>query len=302
MGFSALARLILDLGVPRGRWGPMIRRMAEKVWFITGCSSGLGRALALRALERGDKVFATARHTDSFGEWHARWPASLHTAALDVTDFESVQRCVDEAIRVFGRVDVLVNNAGCGLLGALEESSFEEIRRNFEVNFFGALAVIKCALPHFRAAKSGHVLNISAAAAISNYAGFGVYGAAKCALEGMSESLLQESRGFGLKVTIVEPGPFRTEFISRSLKRASTSISDYESSAGKFGRVIASMDGRQPGDPVRAADAMLAVVDAERPPLRLVLGKYAIEKARRALSQREGEIKAWEELGMNTDY
>jgi NAD(P)-dependent dehydrogenase (short-subunit alcohol dehydrogenase family) len=231
----------------------------------------------------------------------SRWPATAHLEELDVCNQEQVFGVVAAAVRVFGRIDVLVNNAGYGLVGALEEGSMAQIRRNFEVNFFGALELIRCALPYFRAAKKGHVLNVSAAAAITNYAGFGAYGAAKSALEGASESLALEGRTFGLRVTIVQPGPFRTDFISRSLERAEGAIAEYEGSAGKFSKFIAGMDGKQPGDPVLAARAMLDVVDAERPPLRLVLGQYALEKVRRSLSQRETELKLWESVGKAAD-
>ena len=275
--------------------------MAEKVWLITGCSSGFGRALAKAALNRGDRVVVTARNTATLAEFAAQWPATGHLAALDVTDFRQVKEVVDESVRVFGRIDVLVNNAGYGLLGALEECSSEQIRRNFEVNFFGPLELVRCALPHFRAAKSGHVVNISAAAAISNYAGFGVYGSAKCALEGMSESLAAEGRAFGLKVTIVQPGPFRTEFIARSLDRTQPAISEYEASAGKFAKFIDTIDGKQPGDADLAAQAILQAVDADRPPSRLVLGKYALDKSRRSLASREAELKAWETVGLAAD-
>ena len=276
--------------------------MTEKVWLITGCSSGFGRALAEAALERGDRVVATARNTASLLELAARWPGTVHLAELDVTDTAQCGTVVEETVRVFGRLDVLANNAGYGLVGAVEESTPEQIQRNFAVNFFGPLALIRAALPHFRAAKSGHVLNISAAAAIANYAGFGIYGAAKCALEGVSESLALEGRAFGLKVTLVQPGPFRTDFISRGLDRAPSGLPEYEVSSGKFGKFLGTIDGKQPGDPARAAQAMLQAVDAEKPPQRLVLGKYALEKSRRTLAQREAELKLWEETALGTDF
>ena len=275
--------------------------MAEKVWLITGCSSGFGRALATAALERGDSVVLTARNVAMLADFAERWPTTTHLATLDVTDFAQIQQVVDEAVRVFGRIDVLVNNAGYGLLGSLEECSAAQIRRNFEVNFFGPLEMIRCALPHFRAAKSGHVLNISAAAAITNYAGFGIYGSAKCALEGMSESLAAEGRSFGLKVTIVQPGPFRTDFISRSLDRAQVTLPEYEGSVGKFTKFIDGIDGKQPGDPVLAAQVILQAVEAERPPLRLVIGKYALDKARRTITGRDTELKAWEVASLAAD-
>lgn len=275
--------------------------MSDKVWLITGTSSGFGRALALAVLERGEKVFATARNTASIADLAERWPQTAQIAELDLTLPEQVKRVVEECVRSFGRIDVLVNNAGYGLLGSLEESSDDQIRRNFEVNFFGVANLIRCALPHFRAQSGGHVLNFSAAAAISNYPGFGVYGAAKCALEGMSESLSAEGRPFGLKVTIVQPGPFRTDFVARSLERIPGVIGEYEVSVGKFGKIISGMDGKQPGDPARAAQVILNAVDSDSPPLRLVLGRYATAKTRRALAQREAELKAWEELGLGAD-
>ena len=275
--------------------------MSDKVWLITGTSSGFGRALALAVLERGEKVFATARNTASIADLAERWPQTAQIAELDLTLPEQVQRVVEECVRSFGRIDVLVNNAGYGLLGSLEESSDDQIRRNFEVNFFGVANLIRCALPHFRAQSGGHVLNFSAAAAISNYPGFSVYGAAKCALEGMSESLAAEGRAFGLKVTIIQPGPFRTDFVARSLETNPGSIGEYEVSVGKFGKIISGMDGKQPGDPARAAQVILKAVDSDCPPLRLVLGRYAIAKTRRALAQREAELKVWEELGLGAD-
>lgn len=275
--------------------------MSDKVWLITGCSSGLGRALAECVLERGGRVVATARDAGSLSGLVSRWPETCAALALDVTDTNRVRHAVEESVRLFGRLDVLVNNAGYGLVGAVEEVSDAQIRRNFEVNFFGALDLLRAALPHFREAKSGHVINISAAAAISNYPGFGIYGAAKCALEGLSESLAAEGRAFGLKVTVVQPGPFRTDFISRSLEQAEHSIPAYEGSSGKFAKFIAGMDGKQPGDPALAAIAICDAVEAERPPLRLVLGKYACEKVRRGLSQRESELKAWEAAGLSAD-
>jgi NAD(P)-dependent dehydrogenase (short-subunit alcohol dehydrogenase family) len=275
--------------------------MTDKVWLITGCSSGFGRALAEAALSRGDRVVVTARNIATIADFATRWPAASHLATLDVTDFAQIRAVVAETVSVFGRLDVLVNNAGYGLLGSLEEATDAQIRRNFEVNFFGPLELIRCALPHFRAAKSGRVLNISAAAAITNYAGFGIYGSAKCALEGISESLAAEVRAFGVKVTIVQPGPFRTDFISRSLDRSEQALSEYESSSGKFASFINGIDGKQPGDVVAAAQVMLQAVDAEKPPLRLVLGKYAFEKSKRALTTRDAELKTWEAASLAAD-
>ncbi|MCX6951822.1 MAG: SDR family NAD(P)-dependent oxidoreductase [Verrucomicrobia bacterium] len=197
---------------------------------------------------------------------------------------------------------MVVNNAGYGLIGALEECDDEQIARNFETNFFGALRVIRAALPILRAQRRGNFVNISAAAVIANYPGFSIYGATKWALEGASEALAAEVRPLGLKVTIVQPGPFRTEFVSRSLERATGHVPDYDVSSGKFRRLLETMSGRQPGDPIKAADAIIDAVASENPPLRLVLGKYANDKARRKLASAARELDAGGAAGLATDF
>ena len=272
------------------------------VWLITGCSSGLGRALAARVLARGHRLIATARQPETLDELVAADPSRCRALALDVADASQVSPVVAQAAEIFGRLDVVVNNAGYGLVGAVEEYDEAQITRNFETNFFGALRVIRAALPILRAQRRGHFVNISAAAVIANYAGFSIYGATKWALEGLSESLAAEVRPLGLKVTIVQPGPFRTEFISRSLERASAAIPDYEASSGKFRRFLETMNGRQPGDPAKAADAIIAAVESDNPPLRLVLGKYAIDKTRRKLGSAARELDAGSAAGAATDF
>ena len=275
---------------------------SSRVWLITGCSSGLGHALATRALARGQRVIATAREPAALGALAAAHPETCRTLALDVTDGAQVQSAVAEAAAIFGRLDVVVNNAGYGVIGAFEELGEEQIARNFATNFFGALAVIRAALPVLRAQGSGHFVNISAAAVIANYAGFSIYGAGKWALEGVSESLAVELKPLGIKVTIVQPGPFRTDFIGRSLERAASRLADYDRTSGKFLRFLETMDGQQPGDPARAADAVLTAVASPAPPLRLVLGKYAHGKVRRKLADAEKELAAWEPTGRPTDF
>lgn len=272
------------------------------VWFITGCSSGLGHALATAALARGDRVIATARDPASLEPLAAAHPDHCRTLALDVTLPAQVAAAVAAGLEAFGGIDVLVNNAGCGLVGAIEETSDAEIARNFDVNFLGALRVTRALLPHFRARRGGHVVFLSAAAAIANYPGFGIYGAAKRALEGAAESLAQESRPFGLSVTLVQPGPFRTDFIGRSLAHVAAPISDYDATRGKFARYLASVHGQQPGDPARAAAAILSAVDAQRPPLRLVLGAYANDKTRRTLTAAQRELEAWAPVAAATEF
>jgi NAD(P)-dependent dehydrogenase (short-subunit alcohol dehydrogenase family) len=274
----------------------------SRTWLITGCSSGLGNALALAALNRGHNVVATARHPATLDALAARFPETCRTVALDVTDGVQVKGAVAAAIVVFGRLDVLVNNAGYGLVGAFEELGAEQIARNFDVNFFGALEVIRAALPILRAQGAGHIVNISAAAAISNYPGFSIYGASKWALEGVSESLAAELKPLGIKLTIVQPGPFRTDFIARSLERAENHLPEYDRTSGRFLRFLETMSGKQPGDPAMAAAAILAAVESGTPPLRLVLGKYANEKARRKPADAEKERAAWEPIGLPTDF
>lgn len=272
------------------------------VWFITGCSSGLGHALATAALACGQRVVATARDASRLDSLVQAHPDACRALALDVTRPDQVAAAIPAALAAFGRIDVLVNNAGSGLVGAIEETSDAEIARSFEVNFLGALRVTRAVLPHFRAQRGGHVIFISAAAAIANYPGFGIYGAAKRALEGAAESLAQETRPFGLKVIIVQPGPFRTDFIGRSLTPTGTPLADYDATRGKFARYLAAMNGQQPGDPARAADAIIAAVGAERPPLRLVLGAYATDKAHRTFTAAQRELDTWAPIAAATDF
>lgn len=218
--------------------------------------------------------------------------------ALDITDADQVR----EVISVAGELDVIVNNAGYGLIGAVEECSDEQIRRNVETNFFGPLQVIRAALPMLRERRSGHIVNISAAAAISNYAGFGIYGGAKAALELMSESLRLELAPLGIKVSLVQPGPFRTEFIARGLEKAAASIDDYQASSGKFERFLESMNGKQPGDPAKAAAAIVKMVLNGEAPLRLPLGKYVVKKFRDKAAALTREAEKWEAVAAGTEF
>ena len=273
-----------------------------RVWLITGCSSGFGLALATAVLARGGRVVATARNAGALSELAAQFPDDCLPLALDVRDATQVTSVVAQAVEAFGRLDVVVNNAGYGLVGAFEELGAEQIARNFDTNFFGPLEVIRAVLPTLRAQGSGHIVNVSAAAVISNYAGFSIYGASKWALEGVSESLAAELKPLGIKVTIVQPGPFRTDFIVRSLERAENHIADYDRTSGKFARFLETMAGKQPGDPAKAAEAIITAVEAETPPLRLILGKYANEKTRKKLTDAERERAAWEHVGVATDF
>jgi NAD(P)-dependent dehydrogenase (short-subunit alcohol dehydrogenase family) len=274
----------------------------SRVWLITGTSSGFGWALARHVLAQGERVIATARRLDALSELSREFPGQCWCLALDVSDPGQVRAVVSEAAAAFGRLDVIVNNAGYAVAGALEELSAEEVAANFATNFFGALEVIRAALPTLRAQNRGHIVNISAAAAISNYPGFSIYGASKWALEGASESLAAELKPFGIHVTLVQPGPFRTGFIGRSLRPAAHAMPEYDRSSGKFLKFLQTMEGKQPGDPERAAAAIFAAVDSPTPPLRLVLGKYAQEKVRKKLAATQAELEKWQDIGLATEF
>lgn len=271
-----------------------------RVWFITGCSSGFGYAIAEAALIAGDHVIATARNKTDLETLEHIGAGRCHVLALDVTDQAQVATALTEAEAVWGSLDVIVNNAGYGLLGAIEECTEEQIRRNFETNFFGALHVIRAALPVLRNQKRGHIINISAAAAIANYPGFGVYGAAKAALEALSESLRLEVAAYGIKVTLVQPGPFRTQFIGKGMERT-PSTETYAASSGKFAAYLEKVDGKQPGDPERAAALIVKMVQDGNAPLRLPLGKYAVKKVRDAAAAKVHELETWEQAAGETD-
>lgn len=275
--------------------------MSGLVWLITGASSGFGLEIAKAAAQRGDRVIATMRHPERSALTGAQGVA-ITPMRLDVTDEAQVQQVVADVVRDFGRVDVLVNNAGYGLIGALEECSTEQIRRNIETNLMGPIHMMRAVLPIMRAQKSGYIINMSAAAAIENYAGFGVYGGAKYGLEGVSEAVAAEGKPLGIRVTIVQPGPFRTDFIARSMDRAKQTLSEYQPTSGKFASFLDGASGRQPGDPAKAAALICSLADVERPPLRLTLGKYAVGKVRRKQASVLRELEAWEGQGASTDF
>lgn len=258
--------------------------------------------MAAAVIAHGDRVAVTARDVSKVEDFVEDFPLQAKAYALDVTQPASITAAVGEAQRDFGSLDVVVNNAGYGLIGALEECSDEQMLRNIETNLTGPLRVMRAALPGFRAQGSGHFINIGAAAAISNYAGFSVYGGAKAGMELASEAVAAEAGPFGVKVTIVIPGPFRTEFIARSLDRASAPVAAYAATAGKFLSFLEKVDGKQPGDPAAAAQAIIAAVESAKPPFRLVLGKYAYQKARRQLDKERAELDAWETVGLPTDF
>ncbi len=271
-----------------------------KVWLITGASRGLGRDLARAALDRGEVVVGTSR--DGRGELDPG-PGQFRMIPLDVTQPDQAEGAVREAHRLHGRIDVLVNNAGSGLLGALEESTDAEAAEVFAVNFFGPLRLIRAALPLMRAQRGGHVVNLSSIAGLAPGAGSSLYAAAKFALEGMSQSLAQEVGPLGIRVTVVEPGAFRTDFLSgKSIRLSPARIEDYDATSGRTIRYLESIDGKQLGDPALGALAIIEAVESADPPLNLILGTDALDRARARLARFVADVDRWEHLTRSTDH
>ncbi|TRX62695.1 SDR family NAD(P)-dependent oxidoreductase [Fulvivirga sp. M361] len=250
--------------------------MTSKIWFITGISSGLGKALAETVIQKGDFVIGTFRQQRQVDDFNAKHSEKALGVLLDVRDFDAIKSTFEIIEKRFGRLDVLVNNAGFGVAGAVEETSEEEVRQVFEANFFAALEVTKGALPLMRRQGSGHILQISSHGGFKAFAGFGIYNASKFALEGFSEALAAEVLPLGINLTIVEPGPYRTGFAGNAFRLAQDYIPDYKGTAGVFREKIKAVDGKQEGDPQKAAEAILGITQTETPPLRLPLGKVAV--------------------------
>lgn len=272
-----------------------------KTWFITGVSRGLGKALAEAALARGDTVVGTIREG---APALADGSGTFHVVPMEITDAAAVKAAIDDAFAKHGPIDVLVNNAGYGLLGAIEDATQDETARLFDVNVFGPLRLIQAALPHLRAQRSGHIVNITSIAGRAPMASSGVYAAAKSAMEGLSQSLAQEVAPFGIKVTAVAPGGFRTDFLSdHSIRRSGAGASDaYAKTVGAGLAHLDEIAGRQIGDPVRGAAAIIAAVDTDQPPLHLLLGSDALARARDKLATMSREMAAWETVTLGTDF
>lgn len=270
------------------------------VWLITGCSTGFGRELVRAVLDRGGNVVATARRVATLDEFAGN-PAVL-IAELDVTKRDTIAAAVHQAMARFGHIDVLVNNAGYGYLSAVEEGEDAEVRAMFDANVFGLADVTKAVLPGMRAQSSGHIVNISSMGGLVGFAGIGYYNATKFAVEGLSEALAKECAPLGIRVTVVEPGPFRTDWAGRSLKVPKTPIADYALTAGARRTGIQGYSGSQPGDPVRAAKAIIAAVEAPEPPLHLVLGKVAHDAARTKIEDFGAELERWRALSLSADF
>ena len=274
----------------------------SRVWFITGSSTGFGRVLTDILLKRGERVAVTARNPDQIQDLVSGYKDTALALTLDVTKPEQVAAAVAEAEKFFSRIDVLVNNAGYGYLAAVEEGDDEEVRSMFDTNFFGLVAVTKAVLPGMRARHSGHIVNISSIGGLVANPSVGYYAATKFAVEGLSEALAKEVEPLGIRVTAIEPGPFRTDWAGRSLKLAKRPIPDYVDTAGARSRQIADRSGKQPGDPVRAAEAIITIVEADQPPRNLFLGKIALDMAREKLTYLSTTIDQWETLSVGSDF
>ena len=272
------------------------------VWFITGCSAGFGRELASAVLARGYRAVVTARDPDSVRALAEPYGNRALTLALDVTDAHEVRAAVDVAQLTMGRIDVLVNNAGIGYFGAIEESDDAEVRRMFEVNVFGLAHVTQAVLPGMRKQRHGHIVNISSIGGIRAFPAVGFYNATKFAVVGLSESLAMEVEPLGIKVTIVEPSGFRTDWAGRSANEAPNEIADYADTAGANRRNIRGYSGKQPGDPVRAAEAIIKAVEAKEPPLHLLLGKAALKGAHYKLDLMKRNFDAWQDTTVGADF
>lgn len=277
---------------------------AQKVWFITGASRGLGFEIAKAALASGHKIAATARKTqDLISVANLGSPDRVLLTALDVTDERQAKEAARLAVEAFGRIDVLVNNAGYGLLGAIEEASDQEVRRVYEVNVFGLLNVTRAVLPCMRAQRSGHVINMSSGGGLSGTAGWGVYGSTKFAVEGISETLAHELAPCGVHVTAVEPGFFRTNFLDgTSLVQTAAIIDDYAESAGRMRAMAAQFNKQQPGNPAKLAQALLRVAEAELPPVHLPLGNDTLAAYETKTGAFQREINEWRAVITDTSY
>jgi len=270
-----------------------------KTWMITGVSGGLGREIALAALARGDVAIGTVRRPEAAAAFEA---LGGHALILDVTDEAAVKTAVAQAESVTGAIDVLVNNAGYGLVGAVEEASLDEVRAQFETNVFGPLAVLKAALPAMRARRAGRIINITSVSGLAVWAGTGVYCASKWALEGLTQTLAQEVAELGIKVVNVAPGGLRTSFASGSKTIVAVKCADYDGLARDAERIMADHAGHEPGDPVKAARAILAIADAENPPMHLLLGEDALKYAGYAAQGLAADIDAWRDLSLSIAF
>jgi NAD(P)-dependent dehydrogenase (short-subunit alcohol dehydrogenase family) len=274
----------------------------SRTFLITGVSSGMGRAFAREALDSGDRVIGTVRGPEQLRAFEELAPGRAFGRLLDVTDDNTVTRTIGEVQEAVGPIDVLISNAGYGFEGTVEESDIADLRRQFEVNVFGSVAVIKAVLPGMRRRRSGHIVTLSSVAGLTALPGVAFYGASKFAMEGIAASLAQEVAGFGVHVTSLALGAFRTDWAGRSMIRAPRSVPDYDTLFDPIRAARQAKSGRQTGDPARAAKALRAVLDSDDPPLHLVLGADALPQIERGQHQLAGDVAAWVRLTTSTDF
>jgi NAD(P)-dependent dehydrogenase (short-subunit alcohol dehydrogenase family) len=274
---------------------------SKKLLLITGVSSGFGRALAEHALAEGHRVVGTVRNIQAAEAFEALCPERANARLLDVTQFDAIDGVVADIEANVGAVDVLVNNAGYGHEGILEESPLSDMRRQFDVNVFGPVAMIKAVLPYMRSRRRGHILNITSMGGYITMPGIAYYCGSKFALEGISDTLAKEVKTFGIAVTVVAPGSFRTDWAGRSMQRTARSIAEYDVLFDPVRQARQEKSGKQLGDPAKAARAMLAAIDAEAPPTHLLLGSDALQLVRARLADLRCEFDAWEEVTVSTD-
>jgi len=272
-----------------------------RTWLITGCSTGLGRALAAHAIARGERVVATARNISSL-ETLVSGHANAMGVALDVTDKQSIDAAISQAAERFGQIDVLVNNAGYGYISAVEEGDEREYRDMFEANLFGLFDTTRAVLPQMRQRRSGRIVNISSVGGVIGNPGSGFYAASKFAVTGFSEALSKEVSAMGIKVTVVQPGSFRTDWAGRSLRTSDARIADYAETVHSRVSQLAAKSGRQPGDPARAAEAIFSIVESPTPPLRLVLGTDAARLIGAQYAALQDELATWRPLSESVDF
>ena len=275
---------------------------ATPVWFITGCSTGFGHELAKLVLERGWKAVVTARNAKRVASLVEGHEGNALAVSLDVTDAKQIAAATKAAVDKFGRIDVLVNNAGYGYQASVEEGDEAEIRAQFDANVFGLFAMTRAVLPVMREQKSGHIINITSVAGVIGFAGSGYYAASKHAVEGWADALSKEVEPLGLRVTCVEPGPFRTDWAGRSLKQTPSTIADYAETVGSRLKGTSEGSGKQAGDPRRAGEMMIAITQAKNPPHQLVLGAWGVDAVDKRLASVRKEFDTWRERGAATDY
>ncbi len=272
------------------------------VWLITGCSTGFGRELATLVLDRGWRAVVTARDPATLKDLVEGREDRALALKLDVTDRKDIEQVVTQATQKFGRIDALVNNAGYGYLAAIEEGEDDAVRAMFETNVFGLVDITKAVLPAMRAQKSGLIVNVSSIGGLTSFAATGYYHGTKYAVEGISESLALEVKPLGIDVLLVEPGPFRTNWAGPSIKQSATRIADYDATAGERRKQTEARSGKQAGDPVRGAQAIIDAALSDTPPLRLLLGKAALELGRKKVESLTRDFDAWEAMTIGADY